>query len=904
VGRIAPRITGWRLRNRNLPGPVRATGEAGNGEPVMAEMLLAGVWTDVTSYVMVRDGSQKINVVLRGQSAESSSPDRSTCQFQLNNRDGRFTPRNPTGPYYGLIGRNTQIRFSVPDGYGGKSYRFWGEMTAWPQNWDPTGADIWVDAEACGPMRRYSQGHAPTRSVLYEALTGTDFSSTLLAYWPCEDIAGSTTIASALTGRAAMTISGTPDLAVYDAFGSSDPLPTMTDSAFTGVVPQYTDPTATQVRFLLAIPADGASDGKVTCRIHQSDTASVAAYWELIYVAADGTLLLRQHDADGALLGSTLAHTLDTRGKLLRVSIELQENGTGTDRAVRTLDVTTGAVVSVTDTAALTAVENVLSVSMCPASISVVGPVGTRGITNGTVGHVTLQNAITSITDLGDRLNPAGEAAGRRIQRVCAEHGIPFDWIGDLDLTEPMGPQGKLRPLELIEECAAADLGILYENLSAFGLGYRTRTSLYNQDPTLTLTYASGQLAEVPLPTDDDRYSKNSVAVTRTGGNTVAARLETGGMSVLDPPAGIGEYGDAVTINVATDAQLTDQAGWRVHLGTVDEARYPRITVNLAHPQFTANPALRTAVLALRPGDRLAITGPLPQQAPDDVSVLVLGFAESIDQFQHVLSFNCAPESPWRVATVDDPVYGRLDTAGSELAAAATSTAATLSVTTTSGPLWVADPGETPFDLRIGGEVVTVTTVGSVINANPFFTSDASDWTAQNSSIARITTAIPPNGAAALLITPDGAAASGGALATMSGVGTVTAGASYVATLWAYSPGGWADLRPAVDWADSAGTYLSTSLGSAFTVPAGVWTLLSQTLTAPASASRATMRARHGSTPAATDVWYAAAIRLIPVTSYNASPQTPTVTRSVNSVVKAQAAGADVRLAHPATIAL
>src|SRR5690606_24936604 len=77
------------------------------------ELNLGGTWTDVTSYVRYSD---RISIT-RGQRNESSSSlDTSTCALTFNNSDGRFSPRNPTSPYYGLIGRNTPLRVSLPYG--------------------------------------------------------------------------------------------------------------------------------------------------------------------------------------------------------------------------------------------------------------------------------------------------------------------------------------------------------------------------------------------------------------------------------------------------------------------------------------------------------------------------------------------------------------------------------------------------------------------------------------------------------------------------------------------------------------------------------------------------------------------------------------------------------------------
>lgn len=718
---IAALSMAWQRRMGGPAGPLSASGEASNGSPVTAELLINGVWTDITSYVMVRDNSGNISIT-KGQPNESTLPDKSTCNFLLNNRDGRFSPRNPSGIYYGQIGRNTQFRVSVPQG-DSKNYRFWGEISEWPQKWDTTGTDVWVEAQASGPFRRFSQGRSPTHSVLYNAFTDGSL-GTFQEYWPCEDPVNSPFIVSALENHRHMNLSGSPQLATFTEFGASDPLPIMTDSAFTGYTSEYSDPTATQVRFLLFIPEDGAPDHKIVCRIVQEDTALTTASWELFYSAADGTLSLDALAGDGSSLGAYLTHTLDVRGKLLRVSVELSENGANLDRAIRTLGISDTEAVSVTDSQGSTALAPVLAVVMCPDSIAAVGAHAGRGLTNGVVGHVTLQSSITSMTDLGIRLDPAGETAGRRIERVCSENGIPFGSIGDLDATEPVGPQGKLKPLDIANECAAADLGIVYENLMAFGLGYRTRESLYNQDAALALTYSAGNLAEIPVPTDDDLLSRNSIAVTNANtSNSSTAEQTTGPLSQADPPSGIGVYGESASINVDSDNQLPSQAHWRLHQGTVDEARYPQISINLAHPTFSTNPALKNAALSIRVGDRISLAGPLPQQAPDDISVLVVGFSETVTNFEHRLTFNCEPSSAWNTAVVEGSTAARADTSASTLVSDVTSTDTTFSVATTSGVVWVDSatyPSSFPMSMRLGGENVTVTAITGTTSPQSF----------------------------------------------------------------------------------------------------------------------------------------------------------------------------------------
>jgi hypothetical protein len=79
--------------------------------PIKVEMAPAGTWIDITDYVY-KESVQ----ITRGSADESSRTQPSACTFLLNNADGRFSPRNPTGPYYGLIGRNTPLLVSIEEG--------------------------------------------------------------------------------------------------------------------------------------------------------------------------------------------------------------------------------------------------------------------------------------------------------------------------------------------------------------------------------------------------------------------------------------------------------------------------------------------------------------------------------------------------------------------------------------------------------------------------------------------------------------------------------------------------------------------------------------------------------------------------------------------------------------------
>ncbi|MFE2382213.1 hypothetical protein [Streptomyces misionensis] len=716
-GGLAARVMGWQRRMGVAAGPLGASGEASTGDPVTVEMLVHGAWVDITSYALVRDDSGTISIT-SGIRDEGSQTEAATCSLELANRDGRFSPRNPAGMYYGAIGRNTPFRVSVPDGLGGKSYRFWGEASSWTPGWDTSGTDVYTDVSVTGILQRLAQGPAPAHSVIYNAVMNPQPGG-LVAYWPCEDASGSTSLASALTSGSPMTWTGTPTLASYSGFAASDPLPDLSVATLSGGVAAYADPTASQVRFLAYIPASGLSDGKVICSISQQDYAAGSPqFWELYYSTTDASnsLVLRSCASDGTALGAILPHTLDVRGRLLYVSVEMQETGSDITRAIRLVDVTSGRVYSVTDTQFSTQLTRVTKLQFGTASRSAVGPLGTATLPGVAIGHVTVESQITATNALGVRLNPIGETAGRRIQRLCGEAGLAVDWVGDLDDTVPMGAQGKANLLSLVQECALADGGLLYETHNALGLGYRTRASLYNQDVALTLDYPSANLAQVPTPVEDDRYLNNKVTVT-CNGVTATYEQTTGTLSTQLPPAGVGEYGQDTTLNLAaTDAgTLQDQAAWRVHLGTTDEARFPQISVNLAHPSIT--PDMRRAILGMRPGDRIQITNPPAWLPPDTIDQLVIGASETLTHFEHRLTFNCQPASPYSYVGVLD-TNARVDTDGSQVIGALTASATAFSVQPTEpyDGLWTTDPADVPFDVQAGGEIMRVTSVSDILS--------------------------------------------------------------------------------------------------------------------------------------------------------------------------------------------
>lgn len=962
-GSIAPRFMAWDRRMSGVAGPFSASGEASNGEPVQIELLLSGVWTDITAYVMVRDDGGNI-AITRGMRDEGSETDHATLRLTLNNRDGRFSPRNPVGTYFGLIGRNTPIRVSVPNGIGGKAYRFWGEVSAWPQLWDPTGTDVWVELEASGILRRLSQGPPLENSPIFDAITTPQING-LRAYWPCEDASGATEIASALvTGSPMVFIDQSPDLAASELFGGSNPLPTFTNAAMAGAVPKYDSPSATQVRCLLYIPPEGTSDGKLIMRVQQLEDITVSNHsmYEVYYNAPNGanvgvvnpgSLSVEFRDLQGLTFGTDLHHNVDLRGRMVRFSLEFEESGTSTNYTIRTLDLVSGAEIAVTQNRTTHQLTRVTGVSPYVSAFSAGSPDTATGFPSGVMGHITVQDVVTDIEDLGVRLDPSGETAGRRVQRLCGEEGIAFDNVGDLDGTVTMGGQGKLNRLDLMQECELADTGMLHENLAVLGLVYRTRQSLENQDPQVTLNYEGFNLSEVPLPVEDDRYIQNKVTVTVKEVSATYALNDGSSLAAVQPPAGVGIYGTDLSLNLFDTDDAADHAAWRVHLGTVDEARHPSISVNLAHSSFTTDPLLKQAVLALRQGDRIQVTNPPEWLPPDAIDQIILGFEETVTHFEHRITFTCAPASPYTIGILDSD-DARIDTDGSELLTAVSSGASSLDVVPKIGQtgLWTTDSAEVPWDIRMGGEVMTVTTCNSVLD-DPFSRTVANSW--GTADVTGQTWSTVGGGAAS-----DYNVGSGYGSHTLSTVDitrrtsitAVSPNADYYGSITTSELAATSSLFGAITarMIDSGNMYqarlefttsntvvlvirklvadVGTDLGT-FTVP--VTHVVDQYVRVRFQLSGANLKAKGWLATelepdnwniTATDTsisqahtWGTRSIRVTGNTNTAAvqirydnfeivNPQTFTVTRSVNGVVKSHSAGSDIRLAHPTILSL
>lgn len=586
--------------------------------------------------------------------------------------------------------------------------RFAGEVPEWPVRWDVSGTDVYAPITAAGITRRMGQGASPINSTYRRGYLRK--ATKPVAYWPLEDGADSTSFASAVGGPSMRWIGKKPDFGQDSTFPGSDVLPNCNGAVLNGAVKGHTGTGSIQTRWLIHVPDAGTVNNAIVWRLLCSGTAP---RWDLVYTTGSGgALTMKVYDSTNTLISTVMGATLfdlDGRSKLL--SVELFQNGADVDWTVS--EVNAGAFFG-------SFVSGTLSGRTVSKATTVILNPGGSMIDVG-VGHITVETAITSLFDMATQLNAyLGETAGARFERICSEEGIPNARIGEIDNSARMGYQKVKSALELLRECAAADDGAIVELRNALGLALRPGKSQASQDPSVTLDYALGHLNGELNPTDDDQNLANDVTVTRDGAGSERVTLDVGKLSTAAAPNGVGRYDTQNTYSIAFDDIVADRAGWDVHKGTVDESRYPVISVLLENTRIAASPTLTLGLIDADLGDRILITNPPAWLPPETIDQLVLGFTETMHQFHWGIDFNCAPEVVWQLGIADDPRGISRWTTTSTIASH-TSGATALTVTTVAPfPPW-ATSGIFPFDIMLTtGERVRVNSITGASSPQTF----------------------------------------------------------------------------------------------------------------------------------------------------------------------------------------
>lgn len=822
-----------------------------------------------------------------------------------------------------------------------RKVRFVGEIASWTPRWNTGGLDVITEVEAAGVMRRLSQGVVPVKSPVHRAYTNAT-ATNVVAYWPMEDNSDATELASALDGHPSMTFTADVSPAAYDDWAGSDAIPTVTTGELQVSVPEYTLSSASTANILLfvAVPAAGVVSTQRLMWFSQSGTAT---YWD-VQINTDGALKVRAFDNEGTNILDTGFSADSINGLQTVLTLTLTQDGADINYNLVAFDIGASFETAVPDdTLTSFSVAGVLS-SYTTGRVTKFRLCRDGAMNSTAIGHLVLGNTTGSFTaTAGALVGWNAETAAARVARLGREESIHAYTTSAGD--EQCGVQARNTALDLMRAAEAVDEGILAEQRIILGIRQVTRASIYNQPAALTLDYTGTDGLVAPLdPADDDQSVTNDVTVARDGGSSARTTLDSGALSTQAPPDGIGLYDTSHTLNLHDDTQPTHHAGWRLHLGTWDETRFPQVVVNLA-----AAPASIEDAAAADVGSRIQISNPPVWLPPDTLDLMVQGYSETLDQNRWTITFNCTPFGPFNVATEGDSLYDRADTAGCELAEALTTTETDVDVLTTSGPVWTTDGSEFPFSVRAGGEVMAVTNCTSAakddFSANQTDTWGSADvggtWTnvggvagnfdvaggvgthtLTTTNVSRRSLLTSPNADFDLYCdittsaTATGASLTGAVMARYVDIDNMylarlefTTSNTIVLTIRKWLTASESVLGTyTTRLTHVAGTYVRVRFqGSGTALKAKAWTVgalepgpwdvevTDSSLTAAGSIGCRSISAA-GNT------------NVNPVISYDnfdlVNPQTMTVTRSVNGVTKTHTAGTDVRLAYPAYAAL
>lgn len=586
-----------------------------------------------------------------------------------------------------VYGGNTDTPFTITvSAVTVAADRFEGYVSEWPPRWSMGGHNPTAPIRADGVLRRLTQGAAPLRSATYRYLANE---LSPAAYWPLEDDEGTPAAASAVPGGRPMTLAGTP------AFGTSDTPDGITqtvavaasDSLTGQIVAPWADSSFTAVFVVTQdTVTGGTAAGQCSVTLDTPGGSSGCKRWRITADVDAGTATVYRIDSADTVTSVASISSVNWSAAWWTIAVTVQQDGSDVDVGLYLYGTTysdTGTVAGATMAAPTKAVIHTSGAGSSPCVL---------------IGHLAVYETVQAASTISALISAAygwnGSHAIDRIHNMCTQEAVACHVAADSTVSTLVGVQRPLSLLELIREAEAADGGMLYER--GGGLAYQHRAARYDLPVAATATF--DQLGSPPEPVDDDQRLRNRVTLTQVGGGSATAEDTTS-------TAAVGTYDHTAEVNIYSDGTLPQHAGWRLHLGTVDVMRWPRIHLNLA-----GEPTLIDQVAGLLVGDRIQVTGPPAELPPDTVDVIVEGWQETLGPYGWDIELACSPHEPWTVGEYDH-TNSRYNTTASELDADVTTAGTSLQVATASGPLWTTDAGDVPFDIGVGGERMTVTAV-------------------------------------------------------------------------------------------------------------------------------------------------------------------------------------------------
>lgn len=610
-----------------------------------------------------------------------------------------------------------------------------GEVSEWPQTQDTTARDQTVRITIEGPRGRLAAAKTIARSALYQQVLITyygGFSPIPDAYFPLEDSAQTVTntIRSAVGGNSnlrfevqpapANTTVGTVSWGAETTLPGTKQAPTVKGGGalFATILPPTS---ATDWGFAFAAKLNYA-DGFLMSASSSPDAGADPMYWR-IRMSPGSTVVEVDLLRTGAVVTPMMTYDLGSKEAVEGWhTFILEASDIGADVAYL-LFVDGVQEDTYTDTGGT--LQGVAYINL-----------GTVDNATGGISYAHLVvwgDLILSVSTEGYHnaaVGVPGEWPTYRAKRLATEYGYAYDWIGFGGVTgfgpsaslpgdgKPMGAQRVANLLDLFNDCEKLDGGVLYEQRSS-GFQFRTLASMSGRSSWITFDVATSKHLSGLQPVPDNRELCNRFTARRADGGEYIYSLDTGPMSTLPPnEGGVGVVDRSDTFNAVDESALPDLARHRVARGTIQQERYPSVTVELHRPAVYETAGLLSLLHDLDIGDQVTLSGLTSWRVYDDRDVLVIGINGQLDQFRHTKNLATVPAELTRVLRLSASVAtsteaSRLGSGYTTLAEDLTTTETDVTIEVeTNRAFWVNSTSHSnrfPFDVICGGEVMRVT---------------------------------------------------------------------------------------------------------------------------------------------------------------------------------------------------
>lgn len=629
----------------------------------------------------------------RGRVGNAGTTDPTRIETSLRDSDGEFSPRNVEGDHYGELLMGTPMQVAVDFGSGDVVLAR-AAQPDWNPRWDGPDINDRVPINAFGVLARLGEDD----DVLSALRRTTAAESAVAGYLPVEgydrppDVVASAVPAVA---AASLTINGA-DRVTWDGdrtLPGSLALPTLAGRVVSVLA----------TADVSAAPSTGFGAAYwVRVSVNEADAIEINLGIASFSITLTDDSVLRLRFTQTASAGTITDEIEAQRVVGGSATVAATHNPTVADgwKFVYARFMQSGADVAVTiflngEQVATGTLSTVTLTSA--AKFSGGASLGTAFTPPSTeagrisFGHVVfLAGSSSAMDDAAEAIYSAGlghpdESAADRITRTAAEAGIAV--VVAAGTSSSMGPQLPDTTLGIWRDCESTDHGALYERRDGRP-AYQPRSARYNLTPALELDFGTNQntgpISDL-LPFDDNRDLRNLITVTRRDGASVTREQVDGPKGT----AAVGQKRLPVTLNLATDAQVPQHAGWLLRARTVDRPRYI-IVIDLY-----ANPGMADDVVACDIGSRITVSGaPTKHVGPDTLDLIIEGEELEFGADVGLVAWPCEPYQQYDIGTYQstpiDESTKRYDTLGSTLTSQVVSgTATSLSVTIATGHrLW------------------------------------------------------------------------------------------------------------------------------------------------------------------------------------------------------------------------